>query len=310
MGTGNPECGHRARVNLRPLWEQRAASRSGWAAAPAIWRFDEVRAALLRAAEPVMAGDAQRRVLVLENPGLPDATSIGPTLFAGMQVILPGEVAPVHRHTPSALRFIIEGEGAYTTLDGERVAMSPGDFVVTPAWAWHAHGNTGSEPVIWLDGLDSPLARIFGAFFREDQCSETRAAHRPRRTLYPYAEMLEELERLGRRGAPHPAHGYLARYIDPSSGGDPIPTLAAFLRSLPAGFAGETYRSTESAVFNVVAGRGSVTIAGAQYGFRPHDVFFVPSCAPYCLRAKQDCVLFSYSDRAAQEALEFWRELP
>src|SRR4029077_7922899 len=109
-----------------------------------------------------------RRVLILENPGLPDGSAqITGSLYAGLQLILPGEVAPSHRHTQSALRFIVDGDGAYTAVDGERTIMHRGDFIITPAWTWHDHGNEGREPVVWLDGLDIPMVALFDAQFAE-----------------------------------------------------------------------------------------------------------------------------------------------
>ena len=108
-----------------------------------------------------------RRVLILENPALRGQSSITQSLYAGLQLILPGEVAPSHRHTQSALRFIVEGAGAYTAVDGERTTMQPGDFIITPSWTWHDHGNDDEEPVVWLDGLDIPMIRFFDAGFAE-----------------------------------------------------------------------------------------------------------------------------------------------
>jgi len=302
-----------AAKNLKPLWE-RMPRRPGSAAVPAIWRYAEVRPALRRAAELITVREAERRVLVLENPALSGTAFIAPSLFAGFQLILPGEVAPAHRHTPNALRFIVEGEGVYTTVDGGRHAMRPGDFVVTRSWAWHDHGNLGSEPVIWMDGLDSPLAQVFGAYFHEDYIRDTQSVaecERPDRQIrvYAWATMRERLEHLARNEPPHDSHGYKLRYVDDQHR-DPIPTLAVFLQSLPGGFAGSAYRSTECSVFHVAEGRGGVKIGQSEYDFAPHDVFVVPSWTPFQLRAQADCVLFSYSDRAAQEALGFWREQP
>src|SRR5262249_57146608 len=99
------------------------------------------------------AKEAERRVFMLENPGLPGSGYITSSIYCGLQVIKPGEVAPAHRHTSNALRFIIEGEGAYTTVEGERVPMRPGDFVLTPGWTWHDHGHLGAAPVVWLDAI-------------------------------------------------------------------------------------------------------------------------------------------------------------
>src|SRR6202041_2042077 len=102
------------------------------------------------------------------NPGLNGAEAITQTLYAGLQLILPGEIAPAHRHTQSALRFVIEGSGAYTAVNGEKTAMNPGDFIVTPAWSWHDHGKETDGEMIWVDGLDIPFVNHMGATFGED----------------------------------------------------------------------------------------------------------------------------------------------
>ena len=124
------------------------------------WDYDSVRPFLMESGTLITAKEAVRRVLILENPGLRGTACITPTLYAGLQLILPGEVAPSHRHTQSALRFIVEGEGAYTAVDGERTIMHEGDFVITPTWTWHDHGNDSSKPMVWLDGLDIPLVAL------------------------------------------------------------------------------------------------------------------------------------------------------
>lgn len=321
-----------AALNLKPLWERAIRLKPGTAAVPALWRWTEVRPFLMRGTGLISAREAERRVLILENPGLPGTNLIATTLFAGLQTILPGEIAPTHRHTPNAFRFIIEGEGAYTAVDGERTTMRPGDFVLTPGWTWHDHGNLGPEPVVWLDGLDTAFANMLGANFREDYPGDTQpvgrvegdaaarsganvlpvdycAAERASPILsYPSERTRDALAQLARSGPPDPAHGYKLRYTNPANGGHPFPTMAVFMQFLPDGFAGRDYRSTESTVFCVVEGRGSVAIGEEQFDFAPHDVFVVPSWRPYRLSAEGDCVLFSYSDRAAQERLGFWRE--
>jgi len=321
-----------AALNMKPLWERVMRLQPGTAAAPAIWRWREVRPLLMRATELISAREAERRVLMLENPALPGSTFITTTLFAGLQTILPNEIAPTHRHTPNALRFIVEGEGAYTAVDGERTTMRPGDFVMTPGWTWHDHGNLGPRPVVWLDGLDTPFANMLGGNFREDYPDDVQPLARPEGNAgaryganllpvdyrpagpaspllsYPYERTRAALAQLARSGPPHRSHGFKLRFTNPASGGHPFPTIAAFMQSLPSGFAGRDYRSTEGTVFCVVEGRGDVAIGEARFDFAPHDVFVVPSWEPYRLRADAECVLFSYSDRAAQEALGFWRE--
>jgi len=319
------------RFNVRPLWERTQSMKPGSPALPTLWRYADLRPELMRAAELITTHEAERRVLMLENPGLPGSTYITNSLYCGLQIILPGEVAPAHRHSSNALRFIIEGEGAYTTVEGERVAMHAGDFVLTPGWSWHDHGHVGQGPVIWLDALDNPFTQFFGAIFREnypedkhpvthpdgDAAARFGAAllpvdYRPDRLaspllVYPYARTREALERLA-RSAPHPVHGFKLRYANPATGGYPFPTIAVFMQLLPRGFSGKPYRCTDGTVFNVVEGTGTVAIDGETFAFAPHDVFVVPPWCTYALEAAGDCVLFSYSDRAAQEALGFWRE--
>jgi len=305
----------------------------GTACVPAHWRYADLRPLLLRASGLISKRDAERRVLMLENPGLTGTTFIAASLFAGLQIILPGEIALSHRHSPNALRFVIEGEGAYTAVAGERIPMHPGDFIATPNWAWHDHGNDGPGPVVWMDGLDTPFAAFFGAMFREDHPRETQPLshppgdsaarfgtamlppdHRPGAgagtplLCYPYARSREALDALARGGAPHPAHAYRLRYANPATGGHPFPTMAVFMQWLPRGFAGHPWRSTESTVYNVVEGRGRAFVGGRPLDWEPHDVFVVPPWESCRFDCEAGSVLFSYSDRAAQEALGFWRE--
>src|SRR5213080_4103402 len=152
--------------SLPPLWTALHVllpKERGTAAVPHRWSWREARPLLHEAARLVPIEQAERRVLVLENPGLKGMYRITSTLFAGLQVILPGEAAPSHHHTPAALRLIVEGHGAYTTVEGVKCAMEPGDLIITPPMRWHDHGHEGSEPVVWLDGLDIPLVRHFDA---------------------------------------------------------------------------------------------------------------------------------------------------
>jgi gentisate 1,2-dioxygenase len=321
-----------AELNMKPLWERVMRLKPGTPAQPVIWRWRDVQPYLMRAAELITTKEAERRVLMLENPALKGTTFATTTLYAGLQVILPGEIARTHRHAPNALRFIIEGEGAYTAVEGERVMMKPGDFVTTPNWMWHDHGNVGSEPVVWLDGLDLAFANLFGAHFREEYPEESQPVTRPEGNAgarysanllpveyhqkglatpvlsYPYERTREALEQLARGSNPHPVHGYKLRYVNPATGGHPFPTMAVFMQWLPKGHAGSRGRSTDGAVYCVVEGSGNAVIGETRFDFSPHDVFVVPSWEPFQFTAGTDCVLFSYTDRAAQEALGFWRE--
>ena len=228
---------------------------------PAAWDYDKVRPFLMESGALITAKEAVRRVLILENPSMPGSACITPTLYAGLQLILPGEVAPAHRHTQSALRFIVEGEGAYTAVDGERTIMREGDFVITPTWTWHDHGNNSSKPMVWLDGLDIPLVAMFNAGFAENGAEDEQAVTAPEGTSdakfasgllpvdwkparqtspifnYPYARTREALAGLAKAGPPDACHGYKLRYVNPASGGAPIATMGTFMQLLPKGFA-------------------------------------------------------------------------
>jgi gentisate 1,2-dioxygenase len=296
------------------------------------WSYELARPHLLESAELFSAAEAERRVLLLENPGLPGTSRITNTIYAGLQLIMPGEVAPAHRHTQSALRFIIEGSAAFTAVDGEKTYMEPGDFVITPAWTWHHHGHEGNAPMVWLDGLDIPIVAFFNSVFREEHEADEAPITRPTgdalarygsglmpigyrsSTLnspvfnYPYARTREALHALSRAGAPDPHAGHLMRYTNPVDGGWAMPTLATMIRMLPTGFSTLPYRSTDSAVFVCVEGSGHAIVEGKQFDFAPHDVVVIPGWMKYTLHASKDTVLFSYSDRVAQEKLGLFRE--
>lgn len=275
------------------------------------WRYRDVRPHVLEAAAHITAEEAERRVLILENPGLRGSSQITRNLYAGLQLIMPGETAPPHRHTQSALRFIVEGDGAYTTVDRDKVVMRPGDLVITPAWRWHQHGNDTASPMVWLDGLDIPLAMYLGATFREDAPERAAAgdAAAPLPPIhFPYERSRAALEAMRQAGRPDPHLGYLLRYLDPATGGWAMPTIATMLRLLPAGFCSAPYRSTDSMVFVAVEGGGTIDVAGARFDIAPRDVVVVPGWLIYTIRADGDLVLFSYSERAAQDRLGWFRE--
>ena len=134
---------------------------------PVIWHYDDVKSLVMESGGLISAEEAQRRVLILENPAMRGESRATNTLFAGIQMILPGEVAPVHRHVSSAIRFVLDGEGAYTAVEGEKAFMSPGDFVITANWAPHDHGNPSKKPMLWLDVLDFPAVNFYEASFAD-----------------------------------------------------------------------------------------------------------------------------------------------
>lgn len=321
--------------NLAPLWESLHAlvtPRPVSPVEPCLWRYAEVREHLMEAGRLITAQEAERRVLILENPGLRGQAAITRSLYAGLQLILPGEVAPAHRHTQSALRFVVEGEGAHTAVEGERTVMRPGDLVLTPSWTWHDHGNESDRPMVWLDGLDIPLVRMLDASFAEKLNAEEQPVSRPvgdaparygkgllpvdwkprSRTSpvfsYPYERTREVLETLRRTDGWDPCHGLKMRYANPATGGHAMPTIGTFVQLLPRGFATEPYRCTDATVFAVVEGKGRTRIGERVLDWGPKDVFVVPSWASHRHEAEAEAVLFSYSDRPVQEKLDLWRE--
>jgi gentisate 1,2-dioxygenase len=324
------------RNNLAPLWEvlhNLIPSEPSTPCKPALWKYRDARPYLMEAGKLITAKEAIRRVLILENPGMRGESCITQSLYAGLQLILPGEIAPSHRHSQSALRFIVEGSGAYTAVDGERTTMRPGDFIITPSWTFHDHGNPGTEPVVWMDGLDIRIVAAFAAQFHEVYPEEIQPVARSEGAAsarfgsglvplgatapfgktspifnYPYARSREALEMLSRDQDPDACHGWKMQFTNPLTGGHAMPTIAAFIQLLPAGFRTQAYRCTDGTIYSVVEGRGKAHIAGETFEFEPRDTFVVPSWMPMELESQDEAVLFSFSDRPGQEAMGLWRE--
>jgi gentisate 1,2-dioxygenase len=322
--------------NLAPLWEVLHALVPPQPQSPcraALWKYRELRPYIEESGRVISAREAVRRVLVLENPGLRGQSQITRSLYCGLQLILPGEVAPSHRHTQSALRLIVEGAGAYTAVDGERVTMHPGDFIITPAWTWHDHGNPGQEPVVWMDGLDIPITHLFDATFAEDYAEEMQPVTKREGDSYarygcnlaplsaalpfgktspvfsyPYQKSREALAALAKGGEPDACHGHKMQFINPATGGPAMPTIGAFIQLLPRGLRTSAYRSSDATIYTVIEGKGKAKIGAENFAFEPRDVFVVPGWQPLRLEGDSECVLFSYSDRPAQIALGLWRE--
>ena len=327
--------GRLARKNAAPLWNVLGTivpPEPQTRCAPAVWRYDEMRPFLMEAGRLITAEEAERRVLMLENPGLPGEARITQSLYAGLQLILPGEIARTHRHTAAALRLVIEGQGAYTAVDGERTTMHPGDFILTPSWTYHDHGNPGDTPVVWMDGLDIPIVNMFDTSFAEHHPNETQAVARAdgdsltryganllpleyssqRKSsplfTYPYARSRDTIDRMYRAGPLDAWHGVKMQFVNPATGGYPMPTMAAFLQFLPAGFAGRPYRGTDATVHYVIEGHGRSRVGDTTLTWQPRDIFVAPSWASTSHEAQEDVVLFSFSDRPVQKALGLWRE--
>jgi gentisate 1,2-dioxygenase len=305
-----------ATKSAAPLWESLSRlipSEPRPTCVPAVWRYEEIRPLLLEAGSLITEKEAERRVLMLENPGMGGRSQITGSLYAGLQLVLPGELTSTHRHMTSALRFVIEGTGAYTAVDGERTTLHPGDFVLTPSWTYHNHGNPSNEPVVSLEGLDLQIVNMFDTSFAEGHPDGAQTVTRmdgdaPVPFNFPYSRSRAALEQLYRNGPVDECHGVKMQYSNPATGGYPMPTIGAVLQLLPSGFRGRGYRSTDSTVYCVAEGRGRSRIGDTTIDWREHDVFVVPSWHTVSHEVQSEAVLFSFSDRPVQKVLGLWRE--
>lgn len=328
-----------AQHNLSPLWEvldELVPPTPRGPVKPALWRYADVRPFIALAGDLIGAAEAVRRVLILENPGLPNGRAITRSVYAGLQLVLPGEVAPCHRHAQSALRFVLEGAGAFTAVDGERVYMNPFDLVLTPSGRWHDHGNETDAPMIWLDGLDIPLLTALDCGYAETYstpaypttespgASTSRFAKNMRPVPspsdveksatyplfhYPYASWRATLEDLRKAGPPDAHLGYKMEFVNPSDGGAAMATMSCFGQLVQRGTTTTPLRTSDATVYVVCEGAAQVTIDDDIYNAGARDVFVVPSWKSLRLAAPEtDVILFSFSDRAIQRTLGLWRQ--
>jgi gentisate 1,2-dioxygenase len=324
-----------AKRDMAPLWKVMknvVTKEPVTRCVPHVWHYEDVKALVMESGGLISAEEALRRVLILENPAMHGESKATNTLFAGIQMILPGEVAPAHRHVSSAIRFVLDGEGAYTSVEGEKAFMSPGDFVITANWAPHDHGNPSKKPMLWLDVLDFPAVNFFEASFADYPDNEmpntTRGdgdsaafyasgvlpdgaptkLNRSPVINYTYARTRPILDRLKKSGEVDKRHGARVHYVNPVNGGPVLPTMGASLALFPKGFKGAPYRATDGTIFVCTEGGGTSKVGDTELEWGVNDVFVVPPWKSYSHHPAKESVLFSISDRPAQEALGIWRE--
>ena len=279
-------------------------------AVPYLWHWRDLRPQAMRAAELVGTAQAERRVLRLSNPELSGIASN--TLVVNIQIVMPGEIARAHRHSGAALRFIIEGRGGYTVVNGERVPMAPGDLVLTPNWCWHDHANDTDAPMMWLDGLDTPLVRMLEAGFYEEYPEERQdiaAGANSSPWHYPMAEMRAALERLAARDRGG-AGGTVLEYENRATGGPVMPTITCAMRLLQPGETTRASRRVCCTNYHVVEGRGHSIVGGQRLDWEDKDVFTVPTWT-FCEHVNtgdRPAFLFSFSDAPVMKALSLYRE--
>ncbi len=304
-------------------------------AVPHVWHWRDLRPQAMRAAQLVGTEQAERRVLRLTNPELP-GVSASNTLVANIQIVMPGEIARAHRHSGSALRLIIEGKGGYTVVNGERIPMSPGDLVLTPNWTWHDHANDTDAPMIWLDGLDTPLVRMLEAGFYEEYDEERQAfapGADPSMTKYgagglrpaweptpgarysplwhyPWSQARAALEQLATEHRGSPFDGVILEYTNPVTGGPVMPTIACYVQVLAPGQHTEAHRHVCCTNYHVIEGAGYSLVGGERLGWEDKDVFTVPTWTlhEHVNTGDRPAFLFSFTDAPVMKALDLYRE--
>ncbi len=329
-----------AAAHMAPLWTQRAGlmpETPSPSVVPMCWRWSRLLPLAERAGELVPVGrGGERRAIALANPGLSGTPYATPTLWVAIQYLGPREEAPAHRHAQSAFRFVLEGEGVWTNVEGDAVAMRRGDLLLTPGMHFHEHHNTTKAPMTWLDGLDIPLVRTIDAGFfefgpEELATRDTPAVSRnerlwahpglrpvgapvPKTTLssplmaYRWEhtdaalDAQLELEAEGHPGVLEPGHA-LVRFTNPATGRDCLSTMRCEMHRLAPGCRTATVRVAGSAVWQVFDGEGTVTVGGERYEVGTGDLFCVPSWAALRLTSGSGLDAFRFSDEPAFEAL-------
>ncbi len=317
-----------AEAHVSPLWEALEAHSTEVSRDRAfIWKWSTMRPLIEDALNLKDMRAIQRRVLTLNNPNLRTPTGMGatPTLTAALQILKPGEVAMPHRHSPSALRFVLEGEGAVTIVDGKECEMDEGDLITTPGWTWHEHVHHGKRPIIWLDSLDVPLHRYLGTdgfqpgprpnklpptfddnlFSVSGMVPEGLEANPNFSPLfrYPWTQAVKALE-----AAPLTKDGVRrVRYTNPLTGGPVMSLIDCYLIELADG---ETLpmRTSASMVCAVVEGTGTSTLGGDTVSWEPKDVFTIPTGAWAKHKANGKARIFVVSDRDVLRRLDLLEE--
>ena len=327
------------RLRLAPLWPQMRNVLPHDAPAPlskpCLWSFRQARPLLLRAGELTPVEKAERRVLVLVDPGRgKGAMQVTASIYCGLQLLLPGEKAPAHKHTPSAARIIVEGEGAFTIVNGEKCLMEKGDLILTPTGCWHDHGHEGTQPVIWLDLLDLPLYYYLeGSYAVEAELQSP--ANRPDSSLVEYAQAgLVPRRAPGRARAKYPLMRYPWRrtrdalrvaadqsargeaaeidYVNPETGEDVLPTMGFTAMLIKPDDPDRPPLRSCSSVFHVVEGRGGSTINGESFEWVAGDTFSAPVFAHIEHRAGGGAPAFLIRghDTPLQRKLDYYEERP
>ncbi len=301
---------HLATVEMGPGWAK--ATPSLYAAPkkhypPAIWHYAQAKPALDAAGRLINTELAERRNLILTNVKGGSTYGTAATLVSAYQMIMPGEHARSHRHSPNALRLVVDAApGTYTIVDNVRLDMMPGDVVLTPNWCWHGHGNDGKANGYWIDFLDVPLVHLLEPMFFEPNPDEYAEGDRPAQTSPLHFPWVETQERLA--AARSEPSGRYGTQIELGSPAPALPTAALYMMKLGAGKATAPARSTANNIYSPVEGEGETIVEGQSFPWQRGDVMVVPSWQKHFHRASRDAVLFRVTDEPVMSKLGFLRE--
>lgn len=299
---------------------------------PHIWKWADIYDSLLQARDriAVKGGSVERRTIRLVNPGVQESEMTSHTMLFSFQLIQPGEVAPAHRHTMAAIRFILQGKGAYTTVEGQKMVMEDGDLILTPQWTWHEHAHEGKEPMIWIDGLDVPFIQSLQVISFEPYKGEripvkytselsaygmTRPVAATEKELppplhYRWRDTYPSLKRLAANDT-SPYEGVALEYVNPLTGGPTLPTLSCWIQMLRPGERTQVHRHTSTGIYHAFRGSGSTVINGEPFHWEKGDTFIVPlwHWHEHANRSqKEEAILFSMNDAPVLRAFGLYRE--
>jgi len=300
---------HTDRIGLTPGWVKREVPinlrepKSKYL--PAHWDYTLCAAALDAAGRLIDVALAERRNLLLRNPVPGNNFATTNTLVCAYQMILPGEKAPCHRHSPHALRVIIDGRGSYSTVNGERTPMETGDIVLTPGTFWHSHGHDGDKPAYWLDGLDVPLVHLLEAMSFEDPHVREEAPERVVETS-PFRFSADSIRRGldAQKRVEGSTRGPFVRLEAPD-----MPTMGLFVQRLYGGEKTRASRSTADRVFSVMEGAGTTRIAEKNFTWKRGDTLAVPSSVWFTHEAATDSVLFELTNEPLMRFAKLFTEV-
>lgn len=298
---------------------------------PCLWQWQDIYDSLVRAGEVISLENSERRVVRLVNPGLDRKHAFAThTIQVSFQYVKPGENARAHRHTPAALRFVIQGSGAYTTVNGQQCVMEPGDLILTPNMTWHDHSNDGNAPIVWLDGLDFPLVTALHQVMQERFTERRQPIEKSSEEVmsglgssmrhglplkdffhYKWRDTEPALRDLAKTPAKRDRYdGYLLEYRNPLTGGPTMTTIQCAVQLLPGNEETQTHRHTSTVMYHVFRGKGATEIGEQRFDWQKGDTFVVPlwHAHRHINAASGEAILFSMSDAPALKALGLYRE--